>query len=515
MRVNGKNSLHSIETLVLMLALVALSLITATQSHMFGSDAVAQQNIVATLSPHSHPTIDLPQNTYIVKLPLYSIVAALPISPATGLLLTILVLGLSAIALFYWSAGILTDKPKVVWTLTGPLLWLASLSGGFVGSLINPNSRNLELGLAFVIFAILARWYKAGRPLDSKATFGLALSFVLLVGLLFYDDPYFEFVLAAPLVLFFGGRWLLFGKEGKALLVACSMVSAVIAAQAWHWVFWQAGVHSGAGEAVFATLPEVGRNLQLFVSGALDVFNANFFGQPVLSMKALTLVLNFLVLMVTILSPLLLLMKKFRHDAWKTFFVLQPLFISLAFIFSSVPVDLGSERYLVILPFYSVLITTLILIETAGRIKTVLIGTLVVAVALNVAATVQMYIGRGTSPHIENEVIARTVERLDLTKGYASYWDAGINQYYTDSRVLFIQSVCTPKAGVKLSRYLVNEQEWNKTSGKSFYLLDPEATKCRATDLTRFFGEPERVVAVTGGKQLFIYGYDISTHITR
>jgi hypothetical protein len=85
------------------------------------------------------------------------------------------------------------------------------------------------------------------------------------------------------------------------------------------------------------------------------------------------------------------------------------------------------------------------------------------------------------------------VEERHLTKGYASFWNAGINQYYADNKVMFIRSGCSPKAGVRPYRWLLNEQVLSRPASNSFYLFDPAATRCTQDDLSRFFGLPQQV----------------------
>jgi hypothetical protein len=122
-------------------------------------------------------------------------------------------------------------------------------------------------------------------------------------------------------------------------------------------------------------------------------------------------------------------------------------------------------------------------------------------------------LGRGESPNAENREIARIVADHRLTKGYASFWNAGINQYLTRNKVLFIQSGCSPSAGVRPYRWLLNEQVLERPAKDSFYLFDPAASRCTEADLARFFGEPRSTVQLIGQKRLLVYGYDISSRM--
>jgi|GEM_PF-5853681 len=494
----------------LVLAMAAFTLVAAVSSHSFSSDAVAQQNIVATLSLRSRPVIDLPQNTYIIKFPIYVLINTLPLSPGANLLAAILIFGVAGFGLFYWAAQLIASGPRETATVTVATLWLAGLGGAFAIALSNPDSRNLEIGLAFAMVAIMLRWYNGAWQLDTKKQKLLTGLFVLAAGLLFYDDGYFMFLFALPLILFFGLKWLLYGRDTKAAWIMAAMAAAIAAATIWRGVFWSLGVHAGREVAVFATLPQAASNLRLLAAGVLDVYNANLFGQAAVSLKTAGLELNFLMLVLTLLSPALLFIKKVRKNTWKAFLVLQPWFVALAFIFSTLPVNSGSERYLVILPFYSVIIFAILIAEVPSRIRNVALVALLLAGVLNAAASVDAYLDRGSYPNAENQAIAKTVEKLHLTKGYANYWDAGINQYFTAGQVFFIPSVCIPGKGIELSRTLINEQEWRRTAGKTFYLYDPNTTRCSPATLSRLYGQPAQARTFANGERLLIYDYDLA-----
>ncbi len=322
-----------------------------------------------------------------------------------------------------------------------------------------------------------------------------------------FSNPY-------PIILLFGGKWLLIGKDRRALTLAVTMGAATAFAQVWYWLFWRLGIHARQDGAFFASPPAAAHNLQVFCLGALDLFSANFFGHPILSAQSLGLEFNLLILVGTLLSPLLLLHREVRKDVWKSFLVLQPLFVTVSFIVASKVVDVASERYLIMLPFYGALIFAVVTPGLlAPRPRNVLTAIFLLGITLNVASTAPIYLNRGDSPNADNQNIARIAQAHHLTRGYASYWDASINQFYADNKILFIQAGCSRTSGVKPYRLLLNEQVLTRQAASSFYLFDPTATRCTETDLARYFGQPRSSVDVGGGKRLLVYGYDISTKI--
>jgi len=195
---------------------------------------------------------------------------------------------------------------------------------------------------------------------------------------------------AAPLILVFGIKWLLLGRDHGALILSAALLTAVVSAKGWYWLFYLFGVHAGQGAADFVTLAGIARTAGLFGLGVLDLFNANIFGRAVFSVRSLSVELNFLILIATLLSPLLLLSRWVRRDVWRVFLVLQPAFIAIAFIGGGMAFDTYSARYLVMLPFYAALIWAVVLTgPLAPRPRLVVGGVLVLATLLNVASTVQ------------------------------------------------------------------------------------------------------------------------------
>ncbi len=142
-----------------------------------------------------------------------------------------------------------------------------------------------------------------------------------------------------------------------------------------------------------------------------------------------------------------------------------------------------------------------------------LVGVFLMSTSLNIASTIQAYLAHGSDPNAENEKIVAVAKFRHLTKGYASYWNAGVNQYFANSEVLFVQTGCSPVGGLRPNLLLLNEQVLKRPTSASFYLFDPAATHCTDADLARFFGEPQDTVELAGQKRLLLYSYDIATRM--
>src|SRR6266487_532454 len=98
----SKSRIH-IELVALAAILVTLSLLLTSTIRPFTSDDVAQQNIAATLTLDPGRVIDLPQDTFILKLPFYLFLRIFPIAPQVALVSTAIIFNVCGFLLFYWA----------------------------------------------------------------------------------------------------------------------------------------------------------------------------------------------------------------------------------------------------------------------------------------------------------------------------------------------------------------------------------------------------------------------------
>jgi hypothetical protein len=68
----------------------------------------------------------------------------------------------------------------------------------------------------FAALAVVARWYNGEWRTTGHWMITVPVIFSLLLGLLLYYDPYFTYMLAIPIILLFGSKWLLHGKDRRA-----------------------------------------------------------------------------------------------------------------------------------------------------------------------------------------------------------------------------------------------------------------------------------------------------------
>jgi hypothetical protein len=228
---------------VALLAALLAGLLLRYGRYAIDSDSVAQQSLVDTWLRAGHLSTYLPPDTWILKLPVYALVEPLPLSTPVRILIETLILNGAGYLLVAWAC----------WTIAGrcgfdrrwsdvvlPVAWLTTLAGGVGGYLsIMPNTRNLELGLAFVVLAQLGRltgprsgpapgWggLSRGRRVRRVAAWSAA---VLGLSLMWVDDPYFAVLLGLPALLACLG-WYRWRQRRPELLVAAAVFAASLLA---------------------------------------------------------------------------------------------------------------------------------------------------------------------------------------------------------------------------------------------------------------------------------------------
>jgi hypothetical protein len=422
-----------------------------TVNYIVNSDEIAQQVITHTLALTKHSVVDLPNDNFIAKIPFYSLMNHLPAKLALSIEFNLF--SVVAMILYVLSFGYFVRQwriNKVVSYL--PVVWLCSL-GVLAALLSNPNSRNVEIGFAFLSLVFLHKLYH--RTIHRLSDVWPLLSFALIVGLLFANDPYFLFVLGVPIIAVFGLRWLVNGHQDEAMMVA--LVGAAIAARAlWVFLISLLGVHLQINSVVIATPQQALTNIGLIWQVLPKLFSAGFFGLQV-DFSNLGLLLNTGLALVLLAGPFLLLNKSIRSDPWKTMFCLLPAFLIVIIVLSTIPLDTSSIRYLVLLPFYLAIELALIVNLLNRRLVVTLGSILIVATLFNIHALGVAYRGRPrVDPNQANLKLISLVESQGLSKGYANYWNGPVNTYLSNDKVLFIQTGCVPSVGVKLYSVLVD-----------------------------------------------------------
>ena len=491
------------------LLLFAATLFVAHSLRSYLSDDVAVQTMVGQWQRGYHETTHLGVDSFILKIPLYALIDLLLPNGRGALLVTALVLNLTGFALFvasvrYFATKFGIDRPSLfVW----PLLWVAGLGVTLADTLINPNLRNLEIGLAFLLMMLVAKvWDRELNP--SPAWILLA---VPLLGLFLYNDPYFLFLAVIPLIGLLAAFLVLRPFDRRTAALAAVLLGGIVAFKATDSFFRLFDLRAAQTRTTLADLNGIRRHLEFLVDGGLQLFEADVISNG-LSLRPGP-VLNLAVLACVLLYPVALWRRRvsLREEPWKWFFGLYALLVPAVYVFSDQAGDLASARYLVLLPFLFVLVIGLGLDALTGpRLRTGALALVATALAANLAGTVDDYLDRPGGPNRLNARIVDVARQNGLTKGYADYWQSNINTYLSHDRIDFIQVQCE-RSRLVPHRWLTDDGVYAKPATRTFYLWEGEGigSGCPYDELIQQFGEPAEQLPVVDGVRLLVYDYDL------
>jgi hypothetical protein len=184
------------------------------------------------------------------------------------------------------------------------------------------------------------------------------------------------------------------------------------------------------------------------------------------------------------------------------------------FVFSTAPVNQLTFRYIV--PAWFSLAALLPLTAAARRWARPAITAGVCAIAA--ASTIAVARGdASTNPgwpdHALAEELERRLEPLDVTKGYAGYWDAAPITWATHTRLkVYPVWQCQPPEPALCRFYFHNISSWYEPEegARTFLIVDPEQPFVTGPDPA--FGEPIRTFTV-GRLTVHVYDDDIAAHV--
>jgi hypothetical protein len=231
---------------------VAAALVLRRNDWLLTSDSVAQQSVVRTWFAVGHDHTYLPPDTWLLKLPFYAVVEALPLAPPTRVCVEAVALAVVMVALAASASRLLARQltppgerlAARPLELVLPFAWLATLSGGIGSYLVAlPNARNIELGLALLVVALAGTRFPLPHwPVLLCAGAGSAV----LLAVLWLDDPYVAYLVGAPLALTAAAWWLRpprrGGRERRLLVVAAVLVASLVLIRPLRGLLARAGV---------------------------------------------------------------------------------------------------------------------------------------------------------------------------------------------------------------------------------------------------------------------------------
>jgi hypothetical protein len=471
---------------------VILLILLTHPRRLYTSDATAQQSIVRTWYDVGHSLTFVPRDTWALKVPLYLVLETFSLPPTDKLLIAILVLNIVTFLMLGWAVWKL-----VVGTTAGarwyeamvPLVWLAAVGGGISSNRMMPNYRNIELGLCFLMLALIAGYLGELGGRETGARFGVTPRLVLLglvsavgIGMLGFDDPYIALLVAGPLILAAVGWYLLRERDPRFLVVAAVLVVSFVVTTVLRTLAGMAGVRFDDTVPSLAYGPA---DLRLHLSLLLPSINLQLGTDrwdrdpPDLLAQALVLVVAVVMLLVAaVLARYGWRRKKFVI----TFIALHWPLVVAGFMVSWHTQDRSAGRYLVLAIFDLTVATAVLLPELRIRrraLATGLIGLLTVGAVVSLGTGVATAIDVNSRPYasvVHQQAIVKAVNQAidehGAVKGYAPFWSANVTSYMVGRKTTAVEIIC--RNGRLASRQWLSDTARLERPAKAVFLVwDP------------------------------------------
>jgi hypothetical protein len=497
------------------LFLITLGVVINHYVHAYTSDDVIIQTV---LYQHTNLTGDgkawLGEDNYVIKVPIYFLTQELFTNSRYVIFATLLIFDLIGFILFFYSAYYFFRKFKLDSKLSNlSMLWLASLSPALVAYfLYNPNLRNLEIGIAFLVLVLFDKYIDGNLNFVSVSKKVLAVALLVFLGIFFYSDPLFAYMLLLPLAVFFLVRIYLEKSRRKLIYSLLFLLGAVLIAAFTRKVFTHYGIMTHHTETKIIDFNQLWPNLNLLLESYFRIFAANFWGGNLLSAGSLLRFCNTVFMLIAVTGPLLLLRSEkfiFRKNPWAIFLLTQPLFLSAVYVLSNNTTlnGRGSIRFLVLLPFYAVFIIPMFLSYIkAPVVKALVPAFFIVVICLNsLYAAKLLALKHNNHPNTKNFMLIDTLKNLGLNKGYGNYWDSNINSYLSDYKINIVPVNC-----MEIQHWLMDDHALSIEAKKTFYIYNPTRTgECESPYVvTQVLGPPSQELGI-GDSIVFVFNYDI------
>ena len=522
---------------------------------IYTSDSAAQQSIVRTWLDVGHGITSVPPDTWALKVPLYLVLEKLPLSPMDRMLAAVEVLGGVTFLLLGWACWKLAGgagTPVRWYEVAVPLAWLATLGGGIGSNRMLPNYRNIELGLCFALLAGVAGYLRAHRTpgpalrsrtlpaLASRAwagrrTLALGTGAALLLALLWFDDPYFELLVGAPLAVA-APAWFLFRERDRRLLhLTVILATSAVITDLLRAIAERAGIQFAATGQTLALSPAtISRSLGLLIPGLSIQLGLNHRpgdGAAVL-LEHILLGAGFLMMLLT---TLLLARHGWRQRQFVLTFLAAhwPLVVG-GYLVSGLTRDSSASRYLILAVCDVVVATAVMLPELRIRRRPaagLLLALFTFGTLVNCGTSAASAINAATrpSPGLPHQrAVVRAVQRAvaehGAVKGYAPYWDANIISYLAGERTTAAEIICQ-NGRLRTRQWLSDTARLTRPAGAVFVIWDPQQPSlagCPASARDAQLGPPLAVypltptaVTVPGGgvDSVLVYPADIEADL--
>jgi hypothetical protein len=275
-------------------------------------------------------------------------------------------------------------------------------------------------------------------------------------------------------------------------------------------------------QVAFAAPDRVSTNAKVWWQALATLGNGDFFGQPITFSTLLFLTCALLTVGFVLYIPRF----AWRHVpqlrasadgrmiAYVLFWSTSPIFISMAFIFSSSTVDLYQRRYLVGLVYAAAALVPLLALRRHAWRAVVVVCVFVFGLAGVIGLQNGTLINAASS--VPNQAVADHVAdvaaREGLDRGYAGYGDAPLITWATKFRVrVYPVGPCAANTHLcPFTQHTISSWYQARSAKRSFLLVDPLQPFLKAP--TPDLGRPVTVHQINQ-LTMYVYPYDIASRI--
>lgn len=503
---------------VLMLAgflvLLKFILVSIHHGYVLDSDKVAQFLLLKDLFTTK---IFFPPDSFLLQFPVYFLVQAIfGYSQWTIVTVTFihLVVCFFGFAILYFTL-FPKKAEKIVYFL--PLMWIFSQSELFFYYVGYPSSRGLEVGLYCIFIALLVKVFSEDIILSAKKW----LFWIILVVLsfMFFSDPYWGYMLTIP-TLFIYALVCVQNRKFKYISIPILLAAVLFIAVLLRWIL---GTSSWfffySSDAIFVDYSQFLKNLTIFFEGFLQLFDAFFFRESVFSFSGITKICNLLLVVMGIYGLWRLFIDYKEKKLWYGIFLITFVVTISSYIFSSKIIDIGSTRYLLLVPFLlTVGLQHLVIIS--GRVSIYILAPLLsLALLFNISASGYLleYVPFD-SVNGQSTTIVNLLESKNLQYGYGNYWFANVNTFLSQEKVKIRQVVCSPDGNVTPFKWLSADSWYHPGAytGDSFLITERNGGigSCSSEKINKQFGDSSSSYDLDMGAdkiRILVYPYNIAS----
>ncbi len=362
----------------------------------------------------------------------------------------------------------------------------------------------------------------------------LALVVGVVLGANAASDVLLSIAGGVPFLLAVGGTWILHPSKRTARAASFALASCVVAIASSvlvHALMHHENVISAAdaNTKLLVGAEAVGTNFKLWWESIAVLGNGDFFGQTL----GLSTALAFACAVITIVGFVLavrttrgelaraLAARRSRPQereqsvrmAWCLFWGSSAVLLSAAFIFSGIPENLQSSRYLV-----GVIYAAAALVPLLARRGSLTRAAVTAGVTLYAftgwLALAQQRIGPPASPTDRLAgAVAKIARQEHLSVGYAGYWDAAPIAWATHLRVeVFPVDDCDGNQHLCAFELHLMTSWYSPRPGAKTFLLSDSAYPAVPSAPTPDLGKPIAVHQI-GSVTMYVYPYDIAVRL--